>query len=157
MLLGAGATIDAKDQAGRIPSMIDCERRYADTVRVREEITLHFQESRRPHGKARGGRIASYLTDEQRSQAGWIGASKCEVIFERALSYFLKNNADIEATDNLQWIPLFRGVFYGHYNTVSFLLRNGADKKHKDKKGLTVLDYAEEQGQEYLMKLLKPR
>jgi len=139
MLLGAGATIDAKDQAGRIPSMIDCERRYADTVR------------------ARGGRIASYLTDEQRSQAGWIGASKCEVIFERALSYFLKNNADIEATDNLQWIPLFRGVFYGHYNTVSFLLRNGADKKHKDKKGLTVLDYAEEQGQEYLMKLLKPR
>ncbi|MBN1843719.1 MAG: tetratricopeptide repeat protein, partial [Deltaproteobacteria bacterium] len=46
---------------------------------------LHFQESRRTHGKTRGGRIASYLTDEQRSHAGWIGASKCEVIFERAL------------------------------------------------------------------------
>jgi hypothetical protein len=56
--------------------------------RVREEINLHFQESRHTHGKARGGRIASYLTDEQRSQAGWIGASKCEVIFERALSAF---------------------------------------------------------------------
>jgi len=55
-------------------------------VRVREEINLHFQESRRPHGKARGGRIAGYLTDEQRSQAGWIGALKCEVIFEQALS-----------------------------------------------------------------------
>jgi tetratricopeptide (TPR) repeat protein len=54
-------------------------------LRVREEINLHFQESRRTHGKARGGRIASYLTDEQRCQAGWIGASKCEVIFERAL------------------------------------------------------------------------
>jgi hypothetical protein len=54
--------------------------------RVREEINLHFQESRRPHGKARGGRIAGYLTDEERSQAGWIGALKCEVIFERALS-----------------------------------------------------------------------
>jgi hypothetical protein len=61
-------------------------------LRVREEINLHFQESRRPHGKARhgkarGGRIAGYLTDEQRSQAGWIGALKCEVIFERALSF----------------------------------------------------------------------
>ena len=54
-------------------------------LRVREEINLHFQELRRPHGKARGGRIAGYLTDEQHSQAGWIGALKCEVIFERAL------------------------------------------------------------------------
>jgi hypothetical protein len=25
------------------------------------------------------------LTNEQRSQAGWIGALKCEVVFERAL------------------------------------------------------------------------
>ena len=58
-------------------------------LRVREEINLHFQESRRTHGKTRGERIASYLTDEQRSQAGWIGASKCEVIFERALSICL--------------------------------------------------------------------
>jgi peptidyl-prolyl cis-trans isomerase C len=58
-------------------------------LRVREEINLHFQESRRPHGKARGGRIAGYLTDEERSQAGWIGALKCEVIFERALRLFL--------------------------------------------------------------------
>jgi len=104
MLLGSGATIDAKDQAGRTPTMIARERGYADTV-----------------------------------------------------SYFLKNNADIEATDNLQWTPLFRRVLFGHYNTVSFLLRNGADKKHKDKKGLIVLDYAEGQGQEYLMRLLKPR
>jgi hypothetical protein len=55
-------------------------------VRVHEEINLHFQESRRPHGKTRGGRIAGYLTDTQRSQAGWIGALKCEVVFERALS-----------------------------------------------------------------------
>ena len=59
---------------------------YLCNLRVREEITLHFQESRRPRGKARGGRIASYLTDEQRSQAGWIGSLNCEVIFERALS-----------------------------------------------------------------------
>jgi hypothetical protein len=28
---------------------------------------------------------SGYLTDEQRSHAGWIGASKCEVIFGRAL------------------------------------------------------------------------
>ena len=26
-----------------------------------------------------------YLTHEQRSRAGWIGALKCEVIFERVL------------------------------------------------------------------------
>ncbi len=38
-------------------------------------------------GKAIEGRIDSYLTDEQRSQAGWIGASKCEVVFEQALSH----------------------------------------------------------------------
>ena len=30
---------------------------------------------------------AGYLTDEQRSRAGWIGASECEVIFERGLSH----------------------------------------------------------------------
>jgi hypothetical protein len=56
------------------------------SLRVRSKINLHFQGSRRPHGKARGRRIAGYLTDEQRSHAGWIGSSKCEVIFERALT-----------------------------------------------------------------------
>jgi len=55
------------------------------TLRVRVEINLHFQKLRRPHGMARGGRIAGYLTDAQRSQAGWIGALKCGVIFERTL------------------------------------------------------------------------
>ncbi|MBW2739956.1 MAG: hypothetical protein JRE64_14175 [Deltaproteobacteria bacterium] len=49
---------------------------------VRSKINLQFQALRRSHGKTQGGRIASYLTDEQRSHAGWIGASKCEVIFE---------------------------------------------------------------------------
>jgi len=34
----------------------------------------------------------SYLTNEQRSHAGWIGASKCEVIFERALSGSIEKN-----------------------------------------------------------------
>ena len=53
-------------------------------LRVRPKINLHFQVLRRPHGKAREGRTG-YLTDEQRSHAGWIGASKCEVIFGRAL------------------------------------------------------------------------
>ena len=36
------------------------------TIRVREEINLHFQELRRPHGKARGRRIASYLVPERK-------------------------------------------------------------------------------------------
>ena len=55
-------------------------------LRVRKKINLHSQESRRTHGKTRGEQIASYLTDEQRSQGGWIGTSKYKVIFERALS-----------------------------------------------------------------------
>jgi hypothetical protein len=43
--------------------------------RVRPKINLHFQVLRRPHGKAIEGRIAAgYLTDEQRSHAGWIDA-----------------------------------------------------------------------------------
>ena len=57
--------------------------------RVRSKINLHFQVFGRTHGKTRGGRIAGYLTNEQRSHAGWIGASKCEVIFERTLTYKL--------------------------------------------------------------------
>ncbi|RLC26506.1 MAG: hypothetical protein DRH21_01960 [Deltaproteobacteria bacterium] len=40
---------------------------------------------------ARRANSKSYLTNEQRSHAGWIGASKCEVIFERALRYKYKN------------------------------------------------------------------
>ena len=53
--------------------------------RVRSKMNLHFQGLGRKHGKAWGGRIAGCLTNEQRSHAGWIGASKCEVIFERSL------------------------------------------------------------------------
>jgi hypothetical protein len=41
---------------------------------------------RHPDGKAREGRIAGYLTDEERSQTGWIDISKSKVIFERALN-----------------------------------------------------------------------
>jgi hypothetical protein len=48
--------------------------RISEFLRVRPKINLHFQVVRRPHGKARGGRIAGYLTDEQRSHAGWIDA-----------------------------------------------------------------------------------
>ena len=48
-------------------------------IRVRSRINLHFQVSRRLHGKAREG---LYSTDEQRSHAGWIGASKCKVVLE---------------------------------------------------------------------------
>jgi hypothetical protein len=59
--------------------------RYIE-LRICPKINLHFEVSRRSHDKARGGRIASYLTDDQRSHAGWIGASKCEVIFGRVLS-----------------------------------------------------------------------
>ncbi len=71
-------------------------------LRVREEINLHFQESRRPYGKARGGRIAGYLTDEQRSLAEWIGALKCEVIFECALrSLLIVGELFCQKTDNL--------------------------------------------------------
>ena len=51
------------------------------------KINLHFKESKHPHGKARGGRIAGYLTDEQHSHMGCIGLSKREVIFEGALSF----------------------------------------------------------------------
>ena len=51
-------------------------------LRVHEEINLHFQKSRRQHGKARGERIAGYSNDEQHRQAGCIGLLKCEVIFE---------------------------------------------------------------------------
>ena len=53
---------------------------------------------RRSHGKTQGGRIASYLTDEQRSHVGWIGASKCEVIFERALRLNQRIEKSMERT-----------------------------------------------------------
>jgi len=87
--------------------------------RVREEISLHFQESRRTHGKARGGRIASYFTDEQRSQAGWIGASKCEVIFERALSLEKKRPFMIVSKS------LLRTNFTGRMRTLPVEAKNG--------------------------------
>ncbi|MDL1964391.1 MAG: hypothetical protein LWW98_08690 [Deltaproteobacteria bacterium] len=40
--------------------------------------------SRHSHDKTQGRRIASYLTDEQRSHAGWIGASQLQVTFARS-------------------------------------------------------------------------
>ena len=82
---GVKSTVDPCSKLIRVKSRLD----PSDTLishRVRSKINLHFQVLRRTHGKARGGRIAGYLTNEQRSHAGWIGASKCEVIFERAHS-----------------------------------------------------------------------
>jgi hypothetical protein len=48
--------------------------------------------ARREEGEQQG-----YLTDEQRSHAGWIGASKQEVICERALSPVAPAPAKISA------------------------------------------------------------
>ena len=42
----------------------------ANALRVRVMINSHFLVVKRPLGKARGVRIASYLSDEQRSRAG---------------------------------------------------------------------------------------
>jgi len=58
----------------------------ANILRARAGITFWSWASRRPAGKARGGRIVDYLTDEQRSQTGWIGVQDREVISKRALS-----------------------------------------------------------------------
>jgi len=43
-------------------------------LRVCSKINLHFQVSRRSYDKT-----PSYLTDEQRSHTGWIGAAKSEI------------------------------------------------------------------------------
>jgi hypothetical protein len=42
----------------------------------------------------------NYLNDEQRSQTGWIGVQKCEVILKRALSTVLRSGP---ATGN-RWV-----------------------------------------------------
>jgi len=52
---------------------------------LKNKFTFSGVEAHAWQGKARGRRIAGYLTNEQHNHAGWIGASKCEVIFERTL------------------------------------------------------------------------
>ena|GEM_PF-6027618 len=54
-------------------------------VRARVKIKLPFWALRRPSGKARGRRIAGYLTDEQRRQAEWISVQNGKFILTRAL------------------------------------------------------------------------
>ncbi|MDL1975673.1 MAG: hypothetical protein LWX55_13050, partial [Deltaproteobacteria bacterium] len=56
-----------------VPLLLTGQAKYCIKIvqiRVRSKINLHFQGLRHPHGKARGGRIVGYLTDEQRSHAG---------------------------------------------------------------------------------------
>jgi hypothetical protein len=50
-------------------------------------MNLHFRSVEAPAWQGvRRANSTGYLTDEQRSQAGWIGVLKCEIIFERALN-----------------------------------------------------------------------
>ncbi len=56
------------------------------SLRPRTEMGLHLWASRRPPGKVRGMRIASYSIDEQRRRAGCIGVQKCDVISTRGLT-----------------------------------------------------------------------
>jgi hypothetical protein len=76
------------------PGLDQFFHRDLNPKRILADISIYADRTIRTHGKARGGRIASYLTDEQRSQAGWLGASKCEVVFERALK--LEGHKDVK-------------------------------------------------------------
>ncbi len=72
-------------------------------LRVRPKINLHFQVLRRPHGKTREGRIAGYLTDEQRSHAG-DGSTHENVILCRALRTPNTNAENIEVLSGAEQI-----------------------------------------------------
>jgi len=74
------------------------------TARVTSDQNLFWQKNRVmandsgghlpiAHYQSRGLSPTRYFTDEQRSNARWIGALKCEVIFERALS--TSNDLDV--------------------------------------------------------------
>jgi|GEM_PF-2290752 len=59
-----------------------------NAIRIRVEITLHFQASRRPPGNPQGGRIASCLTDKQRRQSGWSGFIKVKLFLSEPEAAF---------------------------------------------------------------------
>lgn len=68
-------------------------------LRVRSKINLHFQVSRRSHDKT-----PSYLTDEQRSHTGWIGAAKSETFTRREEFFFSRGKFDLTTPKGLALI-----------------------------------------------------
>jgi len=66
-------------------------------LRARVKIKLPFWALRRPPGKARGRRIAGYLTDEKRGQAEWISVQNGKFILTRALSLAAGNYTGLPA------------------------------------------------------------
>ena len=75
--------------------------------------------------------------------------------FNEAIELFLKNGADINATNDQGQTPLHIATYMGHYETAKLLLEKGAKRDIRDKKGKTPLDIAEEEKYEDIVTLLK--
>jgi len=76
-------------------------------------------------------RIASYLNDEQRSQAGWIGASKCEVVSERTLGFEVTESAAGRRLDTVvaARLPALSRSYVGRLIRAGHITVNGIRKK----------------------------
>lgn len=84
-------------------------------------------------------------------------------IFEMAITYnniqmvkyFLDKSIDVNSTKRKSgFTPLMCASSYGRNSIVELLLKNGADKEVKDRKGFTAIDFARKMNKRSILRLL---
>ena len=77
---------DRIDQATALAPDLGVDTGIIFPLRAGDKIKSHFWLFTRSPSKARGGRIAGYLTDEQRGGVRCMDDQKCDFILSPALS-----------------------------------------------------------------------
>jgi ankyrin repeat protein len=84
-------------------------------------------------------------------------------IFEMAITYdhievvqyIISKNIDVNKTQRKsRFTPLMAAACYGRIEIAKLLIKNGADKKAVDSKGISVIDFARKMNKKSILKLL---
>ncbi len=75
--------------------------------------------------------------------------------YSDVINMLLDKGADIDAKNNDEWTPLVAAASHGFFDIIEALLKAGADVNVKDNEGKTALDYAKENKNPEILKLLE--
>ncbi|NBI30962.1 M48 family metallopeptidase [Chengkuizengella marina] len=77
------------------------------------------------------------------------------IVDTETLALFISSGADLETTDLDGWTPLLYAIYIGELDKITFLLESGASIQVEDRIGVSILEFAEEYGNEEVINVLQ--
>ncbi|MHC4555843.1 MAG: ankyrin repeat domain-containing protein [Planctomycetota bacterium] len=159
LLLANGADVNARDRMSKTPVEHAMGGNHREIVQLliykgADISPLHFALYMKDEAEARS-LIEGGADVNRRTPYGTTPLDRAVVAgFRDIVELLIAKGANVNAKDNWDWTPLHSAV-YGHKDIVEILIAKGANVNARDGGGRTPLWYAQEEGHNEIVELLR--